>query len=318
MYTKIAELYWLGTILAETIRISGWLLHEMYKLTTDTGDYAIKVLNPEIMKRPEAYRNFIESERIAALNAEAWVPLVPALLCEGLPLVKIDDRFVMVFPWVEGRSLTTAPAGIEACHQIGKVFSQIHAAGRQNQSSSRYDVMKIDTMWLALLEDRCAGISQMILNLKDRYNESLSVLNQDLVYSHCDVDQKNVLWDSGGNPIIIDWEAASLINPYVEILTAALYWSGIVDGFLDQYSFQSVLRWYVEVNNQWHKLQKIEYLYGCIGFIEWLMYNVSRLDSANPDEVQLANIEIEKTVRLIRLFHERFDEIREWINFNIV
>lgn len=40
----------LGNIIKEPVCVNGGLLHKMYHVTTTDGEYAIKVLNPEIMK----------------------------------------------------------------------------------------------------------------------------------------------------------------------------------------------------------------------------------------------------------------------------
>jgi predicted Ser/Thr protein kinase len=40
----------------------------------------------------------------------------------------------------------------------------------------------------------------------------MSLLNKNTVVSHGDLDQKNVLWDKTGKPILIDWESACKIN----------------------------------------------------------------------------------------------------------
>jgi len=61
-YTKIlkeicAELD-LGVLLEEPIRIFGGLTHKMFKVETDKNSYIIKLLNPNIMKRPTALKNY--------------------------------------------------------------------------------------------------------------------------------------------------------------------------------------------------------------------------------------------------------------------
>ena len=62
--------YNLGKVLSIT-KLTGGLMHQMYKVETSNNIYAIKVLNREVISRPEAYANFVTSETIAnylALN----------------------------------------------------------------------------------------------------------------------------------------------------------------------------------------------------------------------------------------------------------
>lgn len=53
---KFCEKY-LGNVLSIT-RLYGGLMHKMFKVETDKGVYCVKVLNPEVMARNDAYNNF--------------------------------------------------------------------------------------------------------------------------------------------------------------------------------------------------------------------------------------------------------------------
>ncbi len=46
---KIAELFNLGDIIAAPKKVEGGLLHLMWHISTDKGEYAVKQLNPSIM-----------------------------------------------------------------------------------------------------------------------------------------------------------------------------------------------------------------------------------------------------------------------------
>ena len=54
--------------------VSGGLMHRMYRVETDGGKYAVKHLNPIIMKRPDALANYAKAEKLeetlAARKAE--------------------------------------------------------------------------------------------------------------------------------------------------------------------------------------------------------------------------------------------------------
>ncbi len=71
LFEKISIQVKLGQLLTEPTALSGGLLHQMYRLQTTTGTYAVKLLNPSILSRPAARQNFIDSERIVtALQAK--------------------------------------------------------------------------------------------------------------------------------------------------------------------------------------------------------------------------------------------------------
>jgi thiamine kinase-like enzyme len=70
-----------------------------------------------------------------------------------------------------------------------------------------------------------------LLGANQKYHSAIDVLKENTVVSHGDLDQKNVLWDSENNPILIDWESARKLNPTYEIVNVALDWSGINSNF---------------------------------------------------------------------------------------
>lgn len=57
-----------GTIIAPVTSVTGGLLHQMYKVITNSGTYAVKHLNTEIMGRPDALENYARAEKIKCLG----------------------------------------------------------------------------------------------------------------------------------------------------------------------------------------------------------------------------------------------------------
>lgn len=55
----------LGEIMGEPVPVPGGLLHSMYRVETKQGRYAVKALNPEIMRRPTDF---------SALNIDEPIP----------------------------------------------------------------------------------------------------------------------------------------------------------------------------------------------------------------------------------------------------
>lgn len=51
---KLCEKYRLGKVKSTPALVTGDLLHKVYHVVTDSGEYAIKALNPDIMQRAEA------------------------------------------------------------------------------------------------------------------------------------------------------------------------------------------------------------------------------------------------------------------------
>lgn len=79
---KFCEKYRLGKVISIT-KILGGLMHKMFKVETDKGIYCVKVLNPEVMSRKEAYSNFIVSESVSNLAKKNGIPVSSALDIDG-------------------------------------------------------------------------------------------------------------------------------------------------------------------------------------------------------------------------------------------
>lgn len=69
----------LGELTSPVISVSGGFMHRMYCMETTTGKYAIKLLNPEIMKRPDVFENYQTAEMFEGILQINKLPIVPAL-----------------------------------------------------------------------------------------------------------------------------------------------------------------------------------------------------------------------------------------------
>lgn len=117
--------YKIGNVIEKPISITGGLMHKMYKVITETNIYAIKWLNPSIMKRKGVMEHMINSERIA--NAfSIYLPIVAALNYEGHNVLHLNDKYYMVFDWIEGASIFPPTISDKNCHEIGSALGKIH------------------------------------------------------------------------------------------------------------------------------------------------------------------------------------------------
>ena len=101
---KFCEKYNFGKVLNIT-KLSGGLMHKMFKVETDKGIYCVKVLNQEVMKRDTAYNNFVISESISNLAKDNNIPVSSALLINNNFITKYKDNYYMVFDYIEGKTL---------------------------------------------------------------------------------------------------------------------------------------------------------------------------------------------------------------------
>ena len=123
---KFCKQYNLGEVIKIT-KLTGVLMHKMFKVETTIGTYAIKILNPEVMSRSEAYDNFVISEKIANLANDNGIPVSSAKIINGNFITKLDDSYYMVFDFIKGRTLTDREITITHCEKIGEVLASIHS-----------------------------------------------------------------------------------------------------------------------------------------------------------------------------------------------
>ena len=57
----------LGEVIPPIFPVSGGFMHRMYRVNTGRASYAVKHLNPGIMKRPGVMENYRKAERLEQL-----------------------------------------------------------------------------------------------------------------------------------------------------------------------------------------------------------------------------------------------------------
>ncbi|WEG12237.1 phosphotransferase [Pullulanibacillus sp. KACC 23026] len=315
----------LGEIVGVPIPISGGLLHKMYAVETNDGKYAIKILNPQIMIRPDAMNNYINSERIAKLVSKK-VPAAPAKIINGDFVLKMDNHFYMVFDWVEGETLKTTSISCSHCEKIGSLLAEIHRTdfSELNIGNFRNNEPCID--WKYYIEKGQKSNNEWIeqlLEIVDKLYEwtSLAInakrcLSANLVISHRDLDPKNVLWYKGG-PVFIDWESAGYINPMQDLIETALYWSEDETGNVDKRRFFAFIngykKGYGETKADWSMVLEN----GFLGKLGWLEYNLKRslwIECSNEEEQKLGTTQVIGTIKEIRDYAEKISKLVNWLN----
>lgn len=290
-------------------KLSGGLMHKMFKVETDKGIYAIKILNPEVMKRDTAYNNFVISETISNLAKDNGISVSNALKIDDDFIIKYDESFFMVFDFVNGKTLKDEEITIDHCKKIGGILSGIHGLNFDNlgfDTEIKEDHFYVDWEVFTKNEKFCdMSYSDVYLDnfqkyysIMQRVVEKFNESNTTLSLCHRDMDPKNVMW-SDGEPIVIDWESASLSNPYRELLEVALCWSGFLSDNFDQMKFLAVVNEYSK-NKSISGIDWDSVIYGnLIGRFGWLDYNLKRslgLKSNDNEEMNLAEIEVCKTI----------------------
>ncbi|MDE6600296.1 MAG: phosphotransferase [Oscillospiraceae bacterium] len=271
----------LGTLECEPVPLKGGFLHKMYSLFTDEGKYAVKLLNPFIMKRETAHENYRTAEKLEAMLEQSSVPIIPALSCGGRKMQELNGQFFYLYEWYGGKSLKSSEVTESHCAAMGGALAQIHALDRREDFKSR-DAIHIDwNFYLGLLADKNRELyslvsenTSLLYEMQEKGNAAVKKLPPITAVCHNDMDCKNVLW-SGDEFRIIDLECLSLSNPFMELLETALCWSGIGDKAVDFDLLRAFVRSYAEAGGQLPADWKTLYDANC-GRLEWLEYSLKR------------------------------------------
>lgn len=328
IFTQLEELfnkYNLGKLTEEPKQITGGLMHRMYQVTTKEKRYAVKEMNPSIMKRTGVVENIINSERISVTFKEI-VPVIAAIHLNDSPLLVLNGKYYMVFEWLDGISIFPPDITSENCTKIGLLLGKIHSANviipniqKESSDTELYEWNKYLLLGQGTGAKWIKELSEIIDDLKkwnQESNEACISLSKHLVLSHRDLDPKNIMWKDA-DPYIIDWEAAGLINPYQELLEVLNYWSNNGKGELDKDKFIALYNAYTEIAGKckvsWDKVLAG----GFRGMLGWLNYNFKRslgIECSSLEEKNLGIEQVFDTIRALRQYSQQTDLLHHWLN----
>lgn len=321
---ELCKTFGIGNVIGEPVEVKGGLLHKLYRVTTDKGEYAVKCLNPSIMKRGCALNNMINSEKISAILGSK-VPAIMAKEIHGNHVHLFEEQYFMIFSWLDGKSIFPPEIKEEHCHIIGNVLGKIHSLDISVPGLvlkceahplfewKEYLAMgrKEKSIWISGYEEALEDI----MNWNRKVLKAQAELSEDQVISHRDLDPKNVMWQ-GSNPYLIDWEAAGYVNPYQELLEVLNYWANDGNGGLHKNYFMALLNTYSkykcldEVN--WDAV----FDSGYEGMLGWLEYNLKRalgIEASSEDEIKMGEQQVIGTITELKRYQEKTKLFKEWL-----
>ncbi len=304
---QLCEQLELGSPTGSLGQVSGGFHHRMWQLETDQGRFAIKQLADDLDMQDAATIERVNATEITAQEfSDHGVPALYSLATGRQHLQLLDGVGYLVYPWTTARACTKN--GIEKRHSltVAGLLARIHRSDirvPELQDVPAWPLTAervIDLVKLArqrnvresqLLEDRLSDL----LDTVDMQAAALTVLQQDQVISHGDLDHKNVLWDEAGAPLIIDWESARRLNPTYELLLEALDWGGITANF-ETRPFVTFIEAYLDAGGRIVAAEIPAVADAIQGtWVEWLLFNVGRaagLHDAQQRAVGLQQVDL--------------------------
>ena len=316
--TKLMKRCGLGEVTAEITPVSGGLMHRMFKVRTDSGIYAVKRLNPEIMKRPVARENYAVAEELEARLEEARIPMVAAMTLKGRKMQELDGEFFYIFRWQKGRITDANTVTAEQCRKAGELLGKIHAIDSKTAEPEAPELSTIDFAGYARMAQEAgspvaellAKNTKLLTAAQKRLNEAREALPAIVSICDDDMDPKNVMWFRG-KPFVIDLECLAYGNPVGAFVDLALQWAGMVNGAYRRENLEAFYEGYRSVYN--NGFLAYDTLYGiAYTWVEWLTYNIRRAlgtEGSGEDERQLGEWEVRNTVARIKALGDAEEEI---------
>lgn len=308
----------LGKVIEKPIQVTGGFMHKMYKVVTENGKYIIKLLNPNIMKRPTVMGNYKIADDIEELLKQNNIPAVYALEFNGRKMQELNGQYYYVFDWYDGKSLKDKEIKKLHCKKIGEVLARIHNIDLKNEPFERNE-MQID--WQKYIE----FAKKLNSPIYDILNDNIELFNDSMTKGniaikkmpdvksicHNDMDSKNVLWLDDEFKLI-DLECLGYSNPYLELFELALCWSDYETCNINFNLFEVFFKAYfdnakIETDIDWEVMYYSNY-----GRLEWLEYNIKRalmIECDTEEEQQLGISEVKETVEHIVYYDKIKNEV---------
>lgn len=308
-----AEDLQLGKVMEEPVQVTGGFMHRMFKLVTEKGKYAVKLLNPNVMKRYDAMANYKIADDTEEILKQNNIPAVYVLEFNGRKMQEMNGQYYYVFNWYDGKTLKDDEIKTFHCEKIGSVLAKIHNIELKNEPFERNEIHIDWQKYIELAKERNSPIYDIIKDNVDFFNESMTKGNIAIkklpsvkAICHNDMDSKNVLW-SGDEFKLIDLECLGYSNPYLELFELALCWSGYESCNINFELFHTFVKSYFDNTKLDTSIAWEVIYYSNFGKLEWLEYNIKRalmLECDTIEEQQLGISEVRKTVNHI-IYYDR-------------
>lgn len=307
---KVAEVYVLSELMEEPAQIHGGLLHKMFRVKTRKSQYALKILNPEIINKNGVLQEYITSEEIAESISNLGLDVVFPLRSNNNQIVeKVGNEHIILYPWIEGITLKHEEVTSLHAQKIGKFLGKLHKAYINHQNLKPYTSKFVSLdRWQEIIESLgivCNNwkfdflyLAPDLLNLTPQLIKVIEQAKETLVVSHRDLDTKNVLWINE-KPYVLDWESVGFVNPEFDLVITALDWS---NGVSEEH-FKEFIKAYNDIRH----IDKNKISNGIYASLNnkcrWLEFNIRRalgVTTQDKDEIEIGNNECIKTIEDIK------------------
>lgn len=322
-FNKMIEELNLGNIIEEHVKVTGGLTHRMFKIVTDKGRYIVKLLNPNIMKRPTAMDNFNKSDKYEEILKSNGINAVYSLKFNNKKMQEIDGQYFYVYEWYDGVVLKDDKITKYHCEEIGKALAKIHNIDLVKKKYKTYEKNIDFKYYIELAKIRKSSIYDLLYDKLDILNDSMNKGNEAIKHlpnyyalCHNDMDSKNVMWFNKDYKII-DLECLGYSNPYLELYELALCWSGYEKCNINFELFKTFFKSYFNNTKLDKNVDWEIFYYANNGRLEWLEFNIKRslmIECDSKEEQEIGINEVKETIEHVIYYDKVKNEILSNIN----
>ncbi|GIG64710.1 phosphotransferase [Phytomonospora endophytica] len=256
----IARAFALGTPDGAPGHVAGAYSHTMWRLRTDTGEYAVKIFDRTV--------DHSRGEDFARRMAEA-VTIELAAIAAGVdaprPIPDIDGDHISaaaggvlarVHTWADGEPVTGRPDPPFAA-RVGRALATIHRLPITCPHAQAEGLWTThDDAHIAALAARAGAASESWAGDLDRARgpwqdirdlaETRRGRTWPLISTHRDLGPKNVLRAPGDRPVIVDWDVSGPWTATEELAAASVEWAGVKTGAPDPKAAAALVEGYLD------------------------------------------------------------------------
>lgn len=318
---RVIEVCGLGKITGEIRSVPGGFMHRMFRVQTSGGVFAVKHLNPQVMARADAQKNYARAESLEAVLEKAGLPVVAAISFKGRKMIEVDGNFFYVFRWQGGKITDWNSITESQCRIAGSLLGRIHRipVERTDLPSQTQAHNPCQTDFGAYIKDKeiareiREALQQnlaQILAAQEKLSRARAALPPLLCITDNDLDPKNIMWDDDG-PHIIDLECLDYGNPAATALVLALQWSGTVTmNFRRENLIAYFKGYFAEYDDGFRAYDQIFGLpYEWLDWLDWNLRRASGAEAADEAERESGAQEAERTIQRIAYLSQIEDEV---------
>ena len=292
-------------------KLSGGITNEMYKVTTDRGSFALKILNNSDPSN-EHYNKIEKSEKIASIAYDNGINAVISLSKDDKHIRDIDDKKELIYNYLSAKVKLSNEITLDNVSVIASTLAKLHKIKVDESFSTKYTKNNYKYFY-DKLKDSDSEYAKFFIDkfnlLEEIYNkayDSYLNLKDKPTYIHKDLNRKNIMWEDEV-PYIIDWETSEVGHPSIDFFNSAFFMSHDVeenkyDAFVSSYLKENT----IDIDNGVYA--------GIIEECNWLYFSLNRLYSDDLNEVFLGKESIIPSITQIIDYYNKIPIMLKIIN----